>query len=73
MIETSSASNSIQIRLEFLTKPGMLGRVTPAIGKARGDIGATDIIGFKKNIARPGQLTQPSLRVKIMMFIIIST
>jgi malate dehydrogenase (oxaloacetate-decarboxylating) len=50
MIRTPSASYSIQIRVEILSKPGMLGRVTSAIGKAGGDIGAIDIVGFKKNI-----------------------
>jgi len=50
MIRTPSASYSIQIRLEILSKPGMLGRVTSAIGKAGGDIGAIDIVGSKKNI-----------------------
>jgi malate dehydrogenase (oxaloacetate-decarboxylating) len=49
MIRTPRASYSIIIRLEILTKPGMLGRVTSAIGKAGGDIGAIDIAGFKKN------------------------
>lgn len=50
MIKTPSASYSIQIRVEILSKPGMLGRVASAIGKAGGDIGAVDIVGFKKNI-----------------------
>jgi malate dehydrogenase (oxaloacetate-decarboxylating) len=50
MIRTPSAGYSIQIRVEILSKPGMLGRVTSAIGKAGGDIGAIDIVGFKKNI-----------------------
>jgi malate dehydrogenase (oxaloacetate-decarboxylating) len=50
MIRTPSASYSIQIRIEILTKPGMLGRVTSSIGKAGGDIGAIDIVGFKKNV-----------------------
>jgi malate dehydrogenase (oxaloacetate-decarboxylating) len=50
MIRTPSASYSIQIRVEILSKPGMLGRVTSAIGKAGGDIGAIDIVGSKKNI-----------------------
>ena len=50
MIRTPSASYSIQIRVEILSKPGMLGRVTSAIGKAGGDIGSIDIVGFKKNI-----------------------
>ncbi len=48
MIKTPSASYSILVRVELFTKPGMLGRVTSAIGKAGGDIGAIDIIGFTK-------------------------
>jgi malate dehydrogenase (oxaloacetate-decarboxylating) len=49
MIKTPSPSYSILIRLEILTKPGMLGRVTSVIGKAGGDIGAVDIVGFGKD------------------------
>jgi malate dehydrogenase (oxaloacetate-decarboxylating) len=48
MITTPSPGYSILIRLEILSKPGMLGKVTLAIGKAGGDIGAIDIIGFGK-------------------------
>jgi len=50
MIRTPSASYSIQIRLEILTKPGMLGKVTSVIGNEGGDIGAIDISGTKKNV-----------------------
>ena len=50
MIRTPSASYSIIIRLEIISKPGMLGKVTSTIGRAGGDIGAVDIVGFKKNI-----------------------
>src|SRR5512136_1608320 len=50
MIRTPSASYSIIIRLEISSKPGMLGKVTSTIGRAGGDIGAVDIVGFKKNI-----------------------
>jgi malate dehydrogenase (oxaloacetate-decarboxylating) len=50
MITTPSPGYSILIRLEILSKPGMLGKVTSAIGRAGGDIGALDIVGFKKNI-----------------------
>jgi malate dehydrogenase (oxaloacetate-decarboxylating) len=39
-----SASYSLTIRLEIRNRPGMLGRVTSAIGKARGDIGAVDLV-----------------------------
>jgi malate dehydrogenase (oxaloacetate-decarboxylating) len=48
MIKTPSPSYSILMRVELLTKPGMLGKVTLAIGKAGGDIGAVDIVGFTK-------------------------
>jgi malate dehydrogenase (oxaloacetate-decarboxylating) len=49
MIRTPSPGYSILIRVEILTKPGMLGRVTSAIGKAGGDIGGVDIVGFGKD------------------------
>jgi malate dehydrogenase (oxaloacetate-decarboxylating) len=49
MIRTPSPSYSILMRVELLTKPGMLGKVTSAIGKGGGDIGAIDIVGFTKN------------------------
>ena len=44
MIKTPSPSYSIIIRLEIVSKPGMLGKVTSTIGRAGGDIGALDII-----------------------------
>lgn len=50
MIKKPSPSYSIIIRLEIFSKPGMLGKVTSAIGRVGGDIGAVDIVGFKKNI-----------------------
>src|SRR6185503_15291147 len=39
-----SASYSFTVRLEIRNKPGMLGKVTSAIGKAGGDIGAVDLV-----------------------------
>jgi malate dehydrogenase (oxaloacetate-decarboxylating) len=39
-----SASYSLTVRLEIRNRPGMLGRVTSAIGAAGGDIGAVDIV-----------------------------
>ena len=48
MIKTPSPSYSILMRVELHTKPGMLGKVTSAIGKSGGDIGAVDIVGFTK-------------------------
>ena len=50
MIKTPHPSYSIIIRLDIVSKPGMLGKVASTIGKAGGDIGAVDIVGFKKNI-----------------------
>jgi malate dehydrogenase (oxaloacetate-decarboxylating) len=48
MIKIPSASYSILIRVELLTKPGTLGKATSAIGEGGGDIGAIDIVGFGK-------------------------
>jgi len=48
MIQRPSASYSITMRVEIQNRIGMLGRVTSAIGKAGGDIGAVDIAGFGK-------------------------
>ncbi len=39
-----SASYSLTIRTETLNQPGMLGRVTTAIGEEGGDLGALDIV-----------------------------
>jgi malate dehydrogenase (oxaloacetate-decarboxylating) len=44
MAVAPSASYSFTARLEIRNKPGMLGRVTSAIGKAGGDIGAVDLV-----------------------------
>ena len=44
MIHAPSASYSLTVRLEIQNRPGMLGRVTSAIGKAGGDIGAIDLV-----------------------------
>ena len=40
MVNAPTASHSLTVRLQILNKPGMLGKVTSAIGKAGGDIGA---------------------------------
>ncbi len=44
MIAAPSASYSMTVRLEIHNRPGMLGKVTSAIGKAGGDIGAIDLV-----------------------------
>jgi malate dehydrogenase (oxaloacetate-decarboxylating) len=51
-MKTPSASYSILIRVELLTRPGTLGKVTSAIGERGGDIGAIDIVGFGKGTVR---------------------
>jgi len=48
MISVPSASYSLTVRLEILNRPGMLGKVTSAIGKAGGDIGAIDLVQVGK-------------------------
>ena len=44
MTVAPSASYSLTVRLEIHSRPGMLGRVTSAIGEAGGDIGAVDLV-----------------------------
>ena len=39
-----SPNFSVTLRLEILNRPGMLGRITSAIGVLKGDIGAIDIV-----------------------------
>src|SRR6266849_4330391 len=41
---TPAASNSLTVRVRLANKPGMLGRITSAIGEAGGDIGAVDVV-----------------------------
>jgi|YelNatPaOPRAMG01_1025707.scaffolds.fasta_scaffold11092_3 malate dehydrogenase (oxaloacetate-decarboxylating) len=49
MANVPNVSYSITVRLEIHNVPGMLGKVTTAIGKAGGDIGAVDLVGVGKN------------------------
>jgi malate dehydrogenase (oxaloacetate-decarboxylating) len=49
MIQAPSASYSLIVRLEIRNTPGMLGKVTSAIGKAGGDIGAIDLVEVGKD------------------------
>src|SRR6202171_4077498 len=44
MAVAPSASYSFTVRMGILNRPGMLGRVTSAIGKAGGDIGAVALV-----------------------------
>src|SRR5262249_5646544 len=44
-----SASYSVTLRLRYKNLPGMLGKVTSAIGEVYGDIGAIDIVGVEKD------------------------
>jgi malate dehydrogenase (oxaloacetate-decarboxylating) len=49
MTITPSASYSVTVRVEIRNRPGMLGRVTSAIGDAGGDIGAVDIVDLLRD------------------------
>src|SRR3989440_5374756 len=73
MLNAPTASHSLTVRLQILNKPGMLGKVTSAIGKAGGDIGAIDLvevgkttitrdITFKTSDERHGQQVVERLR-----------
>jgi malate dehydrogenase (oxaloacetate-decarboxylating) len=44
MANAPSASYSLTVRARIANRPGMLGKVTSAIGKAGGDIGAVDLV-----------------------------
>ena len=44
MANAPSASYSLTVRVRIGNRPGMLGKVTSAIGKAGGDIGAVDLV-----------------------------
>src|SRR5204863_1430891 len=48
MVNAPSASYSQTVRLEITHRPGMLGKITSAIGKAGGDIGAIDLVEVAK-------------------------
>jgi malate dehydrogenase (oxaloacetate-decarboxylating) len=48
MINAPSASYSVTVRLEIENRPGMLGKVTSAIGKTGADIGAIDLVEVGK-------------------------
>jgi malate dehydrogenase (oxaloacetate-decarboxylating) len=43
-----TASHSLTVRLEIRNQPGMLGKITSAIGKGGGDIGAIDVVAIGK-------------------------
>ena len=47
MIKTSP-SYSVVLRVEIPNRPGMLGKVMSVIGRAGGNVGAVDIVGFNK-------------------------
>ena len=49
MIGLPSASYSLIVRLEIVNQPGMLGKVTSAIGQCGGDIGAIDLVEVGKS------------------------
>jgi malate dehydrogenase (oxaloacetate-decarboxylating) len=48
MANVPTASHSLTVRLQIRNQPGMLGKVTSAIGKGGGDIGAIDLVEVGK-------------------------
>jgi malate dehydrogenase (oxaloacetate-decarboxylating) len=48
MVNAPTASYSLTVRLQIRNVPGMLGKVTSAIGKGGGDIGAIDLVEVGK-------------------------
>src|SRR5712691_308164 len=72
-INAPSASYSLIVRLEIDNKPGMLGKITSAIGKGGGDIGAIVVVSvgdktitrdlsFKARVVAHGQQVADSLK-----------
>jgi malate dehydrogenase (oxaloacetate-decarboxylating) len=49
MANAPTASHSLTVRLQIHNKPGMLGKVTSALGKGGADIGAIDVIEVGKS------------------------
>jgi len=47
--KTPIASYSLTVRVRISNRPGMLGKVTSAIGEAGGDIGAVDLVEASQN------------------------
>jgi len=73
MANAPSASYSLTVRVRLANRPGMLGKLTSAIGKAGGDIGAVDLveagsstitrdISFKASDERHGERITDRLR-----------
>ena len=73
MANAPSASYSLTVRVRLANRPGMLGKLTSAIGKAGGDIGAVDLveaglstitrdISFKASDERHGERITERLR-----------
>jgi malate dehydrogenase (oxaloacetate-decarboxylating) len=50
MSNTPSASYSLTMRVKYENRPGALGEVTTAIGRAGGDIGAIDIVSIGRDV-----------------------
>ena len=48
MANAPTASHSLTVRLQIQNQPGMLGKVSSAIGKGGGDIGAIDLVEVGK-------------------------
>jgi malate dehydrogenase (oxaloacetate-decarboxylating) len=48
MITAPGPSYSIVIRVQYSRRPGILGKISSAIGEAEGYIGSIDIVGFEK-------------------------
>ena len=57
MANAPSASYSLTVRVRLANRPGMLGKLTSAIGKAGGDIGAVDLVEAG---SPPSPATSPS-------------
>lgn len=47
MMKTTSPSYTVVLRIKIPHRPGMLGKIMSVIGRADGDVGAVEIVGFE--------------------------
>lgn len=61
-MKKTSPSYTVVLRIKILNKPGMLGRIMSVIGRAGGDVGAVEIVGFEEGcIIRDIEASAPDL------------
>ena len=61
-MKTTSSSYTVVLRIKIPNRPGMLGKIMSVIGRAGGDVGAVEIMGFEEGfIIRDIEASTPDL------------